>query len=264
MDIPKNEFKRALAKSRAQIGVFVGLDSPIATEVLATAGFDFLLVDGEHGPGDVRSILAQLQAAAAYPVSVVVRPANHDASLIKRLLGIGVQTLLVPMVETAEQAAALVAATRYPPAGIRGVGTGLERGARWNAIDGYHLKADAEMCLVVQVESMAGLANLDAIAATPGVDGVFIGPADLAASMGHLGQTGHPEVRAAISDAIARIGAAGKAPGVFAHDPALGAQYREGGAVFLAVGADTGLLRNAAVKLAASFKDTGGAAGATY
>lgn len=264
MDIPKNEFKRALAKGRAQIGLFVGLDSPVAAEVVATAGFDFLLIDGEHGPGDVRSILAQLQAAAAYPVSAVVRPANHDPALIKRLLGIGVQTLLVPMVESAEQAAALVAATRYPPAGIRGVGTALERGSRWNAIDGYHGKADAEMCLIVQVESLAGLAHLDAIAATPGVDGIFIGPADLAASMGHLGQTGHPEVRAAIADALHRIAAAGKAPGVFAHDPALGAQYREGGAVFLAVGADTGLLRNAAVKLAASFKDTGGAAGATY
>lgn len=265
MDMPRNTFKQALAAQRMQVGLFLGLANPFSAEVLAGCGFDFLLIDAEHGPNDVRSVQAQLQAIAAYPVATLVRPPNHDPSLIKQLLGIGAQTLLVPMVDSAAQAAALVSAMRYPPRGIRGVGTALERGARWNGVDGYFAQAEAELCLIVQVESRAGVDNLDAILQVEGVDGVFIGPADLAASMGHLGQPGHPAVKAAIKQAIARIAAAGKAAGVFSVDPALAAVYRERGAAFLAVGADTSLLRSAAVKLGNSFKpEAGSSVGAAY
>lgn len=265
MDMPRNTFKQALAAQRMQVGLFLGLANPFSAEVLAGSGFDFLLIDAEHGPNDVRSVQAQLQAIAAYPVATLVRPPNHDPALIKQLLGIGAQTLLVPMVDSAAQAAALVSAMRYPPLGIRGVGTALERGARWNGVDNYFAQAEAELCLIVQVESQAGVDNLDAILQVEGVDGVFIGPADLAASMGHLGQPGHPEVKAAIERAIVRIAAAGKAAGVFSVDPALAARYRERGAAFLAVGADTSLLRSAAVRLAGDFKpEAGGSVGAAY
>jgi 4-hydroxy-2-oxoheptanedioate aldolase len=265
MDMPRNGFKRALAAGGTQIGLFLGLANPYSAEVIASAGFDFLLIDAEHGPNDVRTVLAQLQAIAPYPVHALVRPVNGDPALIKQLLDVGVQTLLVPMVETAEQAGALVSAMRYPPRGIRGVGTALARAARWNGIEGYFAHADVEMCLIVQVESRRGLDNLDAILAVEGVDGVFIGPADLAASLGHLGEPGHPEVKAAIDDALGRIAQAGKIPGVFSGDAAMAQHYRERGARFVAVGADTTLLRNAAVKLAAAFKPTGdGKVGAAY
>jgi 4-hydroxy-2-oxoheptanedioate aldolase len=254
MDMIRNRFKASLRDGRHTFGIFMGLVSPLAMEIAATAGFDWLLIDGEHAPNHPVTVLPQLQAAAAYDVAVIVRPVNHDPALIKQYLGIGAQTLLVPMVETAAEAAALVRAVRYPPRGMRGVGSALERGARWNAIDGYVHQADAEVCLVVQIESRTGLDNLDAILGVEGVDGVFIGPSDLAASLGHLGQPMHAEVRAAIENALPRIAAAGKAPGVFATDPAAARHYRDCGARFIAVGADTSLLRNAAVSLAATFK----------
>jgi 4-hydroxy-2-oxoheptanedioate aldolase len=265
MDMPRNQFKRTLAAGGSQIGLFLGLANSYTAEILAGAGFDFLLIDAEHGPNDVPLVLAQLQAIQGYPVNVVVRPANDHPALIKQLLDIGAQTLLVPMVESAAQAKAIVSAMRYPPHGFRGVGTALARAARWNGVDGYFEHADAEMCLIVQVESRTGLDNLDAILAVEGVDGVFLGPADLAASLGHLGQPGHPEVKAAIDAALAKIAIAGKIPGVFSGDPAAAALYREKGARFIAVGADTTVLRNAAVKLAESFKSGGeGKAGAAY
>lgn len=256
MDMPKNGFKRALAAGQRQVGLFLGLGDPYSAEVVAGAGFDFLLIDAEHGPNDVRSVLAQLQALAAYPVNAVVRPPHGDPVLIKQLLDVGTQSLLVPMVETAEQAVGLVSAMRYPPRGIRGVGTGLARAARWNGVDGYFEHADEEMCLIVQVESRTGLENLDAILEVEGVDGVFIGPSDLAASLGYLGQPGHPEVVRLIEDALQRIIAAGRAPGIFAADPELARNYLERNARFLIVGVDTLLLRNAAVKLATLFKGT--------
>ncbi|MFC5476294.1 aldolase/citrate lyase family protein [Paraherbaspirillum soli] len=265
MDMPRNGFKQRLKDQHLQLGLFLGLAHPLAAEILAGCGFDFLLIDAEHGPNDLRSVQAQLQAIAAYPVQAVVRPPQHDSALIKQLLGIGVQTLLAPMVDSAAQAKALVAAMRYPPNGMRGVGTGLERGARWNGIDDYLAQADAEMCLMVQVESRTGIANLAAILQVEGVDGVFIGPADLAASMGHPGQTAHPEVKTAIEGAIATIRAAGKAAGIFCADSTLAAAYRAGGCNVLAVGADTSLLRNAALDLVNTFKPaSGSAAGASY
>lgn len=254
-DMIRNSFKASLRDGRHTTGIFMGMLSSIATEIIATAGFDWLLIDGEHAPNNPATVLPQLQAAAAYGVPVIVRPVNHDVALIKQYLGIGAQTLLVPMVETAAEAELLVRAVRYPPRGMRGVGSALERAARWNAVPGYLSQADAEICLVVQIESRAGLDNLDAILQVEGVDGVFIGPSDLAASLGHLGQPTHAEVKAAIEAALPRIAAAGKAPGIFATDPVVARHYRNYGARFIAVGADTSLLRNAAVSLAATFKD---------
>ncbi len=265
MQMPINTFKRALQAGETQVGVFLGLCDPYSAELMAGTGFDWLLIDGEHAPNTPESVMRQLQAIAAYPVRPVVRTVDHDPARIKQYLDVGVQTLLVPMVESADEARALVRAMRYPPNGIRGVGTALARAARWNGVDGYIARADAEMCLIVQVESRAGLAALDDILAVEGIDVVFIGPADLAASLGHLGNPGHEEVKAVIADALARIRKSGKAAGVFSADPAAAARYLDSGASFIAVGVDTLLLRNAAVKLAASFKDAGaGKAGAAY
>ena len=179
MKLPVNAFKAALARKEAQIGLWVGLADPYVAELLATTGFDWLLIDGEHAPNDVRSTLAQLQAIAPYPVSAVVRPVEGDTALIKQCLDIGALTLLVPMVETAAQAAQIVAATRYAPRGVRGLGSALARASRWSGIDDYVHHADEEICVLVQVESAAGLADLEGIAAVDGVDGVFFGPADL-------------------------------------------------------------------------------------
>jgi len=252
MHMPQNAFKQALKNDdQVQLGLFMGLGHPVSAEIMAGCGFDFLLIDAEHGLTDLPGIQAQLQAIAAYPVPCLVRPPSHDAAFIKQLLGVGVQTLLAPMVETAEQAAQLVRAVRYPPHGIRGVGTGLERGARWNAVTDYFKQTDEQMCLIVQVESAQALAQLDAIAQVDGVDGVFLGPSDLAASLGYLGQPGHPEVKQAIESALKRVRQHGKAAGVFCADPALAEPYRASGASFLALGADTGLLRSAALQLLA-------------
>lgn len=266
MEMPRNAFKRALYAGETQIGLFLGLANGYAAEVVATTGFDWLLIDGEHGPNDLRSIIAQLQALAPYPVRPVVRTVDHDVARIKQLLDGGAQTLMVPMVETAAEAESLVRAMRYPPHGIRGVGTAMARAARWNGVDGYFAHADQEMCLIVQIESTAGLAGLDEILRVEGVDAVFIGPSDLAASMGHLGNPGHPEVKAAVAAAIGKISAAGKAAGVFSADPLAAEAYRQIGASFLLVGVDALLLRNSAVALAEKFKkaDAAGKGGAAY
>jgi len=255
MDMPGNVFKQLLQQRRLQVGLFVGLANAYSMEILATAGFDWLLIDGEHAPNSPATVLAQLQAAAPYPAQLVVRPVSHDAALIKQYLDIGVQTLLMPMVETAAEAMALVRAVRYPPHGIRGVATSVVRAAHWGGIKDYAKRANDEICLIVQIESRQGLANLDAIMAVEGVDAAFIGPADLAASMGYLGESGHAEVKAAIENALKRIAATGKAAGVFVADPLLAQHYRNCGASFIAVGGDTSLLRNAALKLASSFRE---------
>ncbi len=263
MQMPINPFKRALAEGRVQIGLWVGLADAYAIEAMAGAGFDWLLIDGEHAPNDLRTVLGQLQAVAAYPTHAIVRPVIGDAPLIKQLLDVGAQTLLIPVVETAEQAAALVAATRYPPRGIRGVGSALARSSRWNQIDEYLHAADDEMCVLLQVETQTGVQNLATIAATPGVDGVFFGPADLSASLGLLGQPAHPEVQRTILDGIAVVRAAGKAAGVLAPDPALARRYLEAGAQFVAVGVDTTLLTRACRELAASYRPGAGMPAAT-
>src|SRR5271163_4611535 len=185
MDVPSNRFKRALREGKPQIGLWLALADPVAAELCASAGFDWLLLDAEHGPNDLRTILAQLQAIAPYAGHPVVRVRVGDTHIIKQVLELGAQSMLIPMVETAEQAAAMVAAMQYPPAGVRGVGAVLGRSSRWNRIPQYLNQAGNEMCLLVQIETLRGVENVKAIAATPGVDGVFIGPADLSASMGH-------------------------------------------------------------------------------
>lgn len=251
----KNLFKKAIAEQgKVQFGLWLALGDPYAAEVCATSSFDWLLIDGEHAPNDVPTILAQLQAVAPYSSNVLVRPPVGDPNLIKQLLDIGVQTLLVPMVETADQAAAIVAATRYPKTGIRGVGGALTRASRWNAIPDYLQQANAEICVIVQVESANALKNLDAIAAVEGVDAVFIGPSDLAATMGHLGHPTHPEVLAAIEDAIRRIQLAHKPPGILTFDEPLIRRYSELGCRFIAVGADIILLARSVRTLAEKCK----------
>ncbi|HDY5948755.1 TPA: 4-hydroxy-2-oxoheptanedioate aldolase [Pseudomonas aeruginosa] len=254
MDLPVNRFKQRLRSGEAQIGLWLGLADPYCAELAANAGFDWLLLDGEHAPNDLRSLLGQLQALAPYPGQPVIRPVQGDTALIKQLLDIGAQTLLVPMVDSAAQAEGLVGAVRYPPAGVRGVGSALARASRWNSVAEYLDHADEQMCLLVQVENLEGLANLDAIAAVEGVDGVFIGPADLSAAMGHRGNPGHPEVQTAIEDAIRRIRAAGKAAGILSADEALARRYLELGCAFVAVGVDTSLLMRSLRELAGRFK----------
>ncbi|MCG5260541.1 4-hydroxy-2-oxoheptanedioate aldolase [Cupriavidus gilardii] len=255
-----NPFKTALAARRPQIGLWLSMAEPYLAEVAATAGFDWLLIDGEHAPNDVRSILAQLQAVAAYPTAPVVRAVAGDVPLIKQLLDIGATTLLVPMVDTAEQASMLVSATRYPPQGIRGVGSAVARASRWSGRADYLDVADDEVCLLVQAETVTALANLEAICAVDGIDGVFIGPADLAASMGHRGNPGHPEVQAAIENAMRTIVASGKAAGTLTSDAALARRYLELGCTFVATGVDVLLFAKAARQLAASFREAGAAA----
>ncbi|MCY1348511.1 4-hydroxy-2-oxo-heptane-1,7-dioate aldolase [compost metagenome] len=258
-----NHFKARLQSGEAQIGLWLGLADPYCAELAANAGFDWLLIDGEHAPNDLRSLLGQLQAVAPYPSHPIIRPVLGDTALIKQLLDIGAQTLLVPMVESAEQAAELVRTMRYPPFGVRGVGSALARASRWNSIPGYLDKADEQMCLLVQIENLEGLANLDAIVSVEGVDGVFIGPADLSAAMGHRGNPGHPEVQAAIEDAITRIRAAGKAAGILMADEKLAHRYIELGAAFVAVGVDTTVLMRGLQALAGRFKDAPTAAAAS-
>jgi 4-hydroxy-2-oxoheptanedioate aldolase len=255
MDMPINTFKLRLQSGEAQIGLWLGLADAYCAELAANAGFDWLLIDGEHAPNDLRGMLGQLQAVEPYPSHPVIRPVIGDTALIKQVLDIGVQTLLVPMVESADQARELVRAIHYPPRGIRGVGSALARASRWNSIPGYLDKADEQMCLLVQIENREGLANLDAIASVDGVDGVFIGPADLSASMGYRGNPGHPEVQAAIEDAIYRIQKAGKAAGILSADQKLAKRYIELGSAFVAVGVDTTVLMRGLQTLAATFKD---------
>jgi 4-hydroxy-2-oxoheptanedioate aldolase len=259
MQLPTNVFKQALREGKPQIGLWVGLADSYVAELLATTGFDCLVIDAEHAPNDPRSVLPQLQAMAPYPVHPIVRPVHGSVELIKQYLDIGAQTLLIPMIETAEQARQMVAATRYPTRGVRGVGSALARASRWNQIDDYLRRSDDEMCVFVQVESVHALGNLESIAAVDGVDGVFFGPADLAASMGLLGKPSDPAVQAAVTQGIATVRRAGKAAGTLTSDRKVAREYLNQGALFVAVGVDTSILLKAAKELAAEF--TGAARG---
>src|SRR5881394_2805015 len=251
-NLPQNAFKRALVAGRQQIGLWVSLASPYSAELVAGAGFDWLVIDTEHSPNEVDTTLAQLQVIAAYPVSPVVRPAWNDKVLIKRHLDIGAQTLLVPYVQDAGEAAAAVAAVRYPTRGVRGV-AGVTRASQFGRVKDYAKRAEEEICLLVQIETRAGLDNLEKIARTDGVDGVFIGPADLAAGLGHLGEQQHPEVQSAIQEGIRRIRACGKAAGILATDEASTRRYMEWGTTFTAVGLDAMVLARELEKLSAKF-----------
>lgn len=254
-DMPVNRFKqRLLAESGdVQFGLFSGLADPIASEICAGAGFDWIMLDVEHAPNDLRTVLHQLQATESSATSVMVRPHVGDTAVIKKLLDIGAQTLLIPMIESSEQATDVVAACRYPPAGVRGVGTSLARAARWNRISEYVHRADDEMCVVTQVESVAGVAAIESIASVDGVDALFLGPSDLAASMGLIGQAAHPDVIASVDDAIRRIVGTGKPAGVFATTPEAATRWIEIGATFVAVGVDVALLASATSDLARRF-----------
>ncbi|MDE9430734.1 4-hydroxy-2-oxoheptanedioate aldolase [Xenorhabdus bovienii] len=253
MDLLTNRFKQALQAGHPQIGLWLGLCSSYSAEILAGAGFDWLLIDGEHAPNHIPSILTQLQAIAPYPSQPVVRSPWNDPVLIKQLLDIGAQTLLVPMIQNAEQACEAVRATRYPPAGIRGVGSALARASRWNRIPDYLARANDEICVLVQVETREALRNLPEILTVEGVDGVFIGPADLSADMGYSGNPQHPEVKAAIEQAIRQIAASDKAAGILMTHVETAEHYLNLGARFVAVGVDTTLLTTAANSLAARF-----------
>lgn len=253
MEMPANLFKKAIAAGRQQVGLWVALASPYSTEIVAGSGFDWILLDGEHSPNDPITVLPQLQAAAPYPVTAIVRPAWNDKVLIKRYLDVGAQSLLIPYVQTGEEAVAAVAAIRFPTRGIRGV-AGVTRASRFGRVADYAKRAEEELCLLVQIETRLGLDNLEKIARTDGVDGVFIGPADLAAGLGHLGEQQHPEVQAAIQEAIKRIKACGKPAGILAVDEASARRYMDWGTTFTAVGLDAMVLRVETEKLAAKFK----------
>ena len=242
MKLPENQFKRALGEDRVQYGLWLALSSPVAAELCACAGFDWLLIDAEHAPNDLRSVLWQLQAIEGSGTHAITRLVDGDSARIKRYLDAGVQTLLIPMADTAEQAEQLVAAVRYPPRGMRGLATSITRASRWTQIDDYATTAEEQVCLIVQAETVTALDNLKAITAVDGVDAVFIGPSDLSASMGYLGQPGHPEVQAAVAQALRDIAAAGKAPGTLAGTPEAIRTHSKNGAKFLGIGSDTALL----------------------
>ncbi len=249
-----NNFKNNLGH-KTQYGLWQALASPYSAEICAGSGFDFLVFDGEHAPNTLPSILQQLQAVAPYPIEALVRLADDNRTGIKHYLDIGARSLLVPMIESVEQAQAIVAATRYPPEGTRGVGAGLARVSRWNRIPDYLHKAADEICLVLQVESRAGLAIIDQLASLDGVDAIFVGPADLAADMGYLGQPAHPDVHAAVTDAIKSIVAGGCAAGVMTLDRDMALKYKKAGASMLAVTTDIALLARGAEAAIAAFRD---------
>jgi 4-hydroxy-2-oxoheptanedioate aldolase len=255
-------FRAALADARRPLaGVWVCSGSPLVAEICAGSGMDWLLIDMEHSPNGLESVLAQLQAVAAYPITPVVRVPIGDVVTIKQVLDLGAQNLLVPMVSSRAEAEAAVAAVRYPPRGTRGVGSALARSARWNRVDDYLQNADAHVSLFVQVETTAGVEAAAEIAAVDGIDGVFVGPSDLAASMGLLGQQTHPDVTAAVLRAFEAVRAAGKPVGVNAFDPATADAYLGAGAAFVLVGADTALLARATEALAARYIPAGPTAG---
>ena len=238
MPAPLNRLKLRLAAGETVYGCWVGMADPYAAEMAATCGFDWLLIDGEHAPNDLRSTMAQLAVVEPSPSLPVVRLRDDDPARIKQALDAGAQSLLIPIIETAEQAEQALRATRYPPEGIRGVGSSLARASRFSSVPDYLTTANDQICLILQVESRAGLAALDDILALPGIDCVFIGPADLAADMGHLGNAAHPEVRAAVLDAISRIAASGKAAGMLSTEDVFIDDCVKAGARFVGVGID--------------------------
>lgn len=255
----------ALAQSsRPLAGIWICSGSPVAAEIVAGSGIDWVLIDQEHGPNDLGTTLTQLQVVAAYPVTPVVRVPSHDPVTIKQVLDLGAQTLLVPMVSSADQARELVRAVHYPPRGIRGVGSALARSARWNRVDGYLTDAAEHVSLFVQIETAEGVDAAAEIAAVDGVDGVFVGPSDLAASMGVIGQQTHPDVVANVHRTFEEVRAAGKPVGVNAFDPAMARSYLDAGASFVLVGADVAILARGTEALAAKFSTGTGEERASY
>ncbi|MCF4121001.1 aldolase/citrate lyase family protein [Antribacter sp. KLBMP9083] len=261
LTLPPTFRDRIAGSDRAQIGMWVCTGSPLVAEICAGAGLDWLLIDGEHSPIGLETMTALLQAVAPHPVTPLVRAPSGDAVVLKQILDLGAQNVLVPMVDTAEQARAVVRAVRYPPRGVRGVGSALARGARWNRVEGYMQDADRYVSLFVQVESVTGVENAAAIAEVDGVDGVFVGPSDLAASMGLLGQQTHPDVTAAVLKTFEAVRTAGKPVGVNAFDPSAARAYLDAGASFVLVGADVAMLARGSEALADTWIRDDGTAG---
>ena len=251
-NLPRNRFKQALAQGQLQIGLWSGLASPIATEILAGAGFDWIVIDGEHGPNDIATLLPQLQSMRSGTAEPVFRVPWNDMVIIKRALDVGARTLLIPFVQNVEEALRAVAATRYPPLGIRGVSV-TPRANDYGRIQNYHANAHRDTCVLVQLETRVALTEIEAIAAVDGIDGIFIGPSDLAADFGHLGNPKHPDVQAALKDAATRIRATGKSAGILTGnlddvEPLIAMGFN-----FTAVGSDVGILARNAEQLAARF-----------
>lgn len=249
-----NLFKEKIGQGHVQLGLWASLASSYTTEVVAGAGYDWILIDTEHSPGDLETVLGQLQAIAPYPTSPVVRVPWNDTVTIKRYLDIGPQSLLIPYVQTADEARAAVANTRYPPEGIRGVAL-TTRASRFGRIERYAAKAADQICVMVQIETAIGLENLEEIAAVEGIDALFIGPADLHSDLGHIGETTNPEVVSRIDEAIIRIAGAGKAPGIFAPIEEYARRWLELGAVIVAVGADIGILARGSESLLRRYRE---------
>lgn len=246
MPAPTNTLKQRFQAGDTTFGCWLSFAEAAPTEVIGTAGFDWLVIDGEHAPNDIRSIRDQLMALQGSPSPAVVRVPVGEPWIIKQVLDIGAQSILVPMVESGEQAAQMVRACTYPPSGMRGVGATSTRSSRFSTVEDYVHTADDQIALILQVESRAGLAALDDILAVDGVDCVFIGPADLAADMGHPGNPGHPEVHGAIVDTLGRIAAAGKVPGILSLSDEVAESYVAAGARFVAVAIDVITLFKAA------------------
>lgn len=253
MNLPVNTFKRAIQAGRQQIGLWCSLSSHVSVEVLANTGFDWLLIDTEHSPNELPMVHSQLQAAASGTAHPIVRPPWNDMVTIKRYLDIGAQTLLIPFIQTEEEARNAVSYTRYPPKGVRGYAS-TARASDYGRIKDYPSRYEEELCVLVQVETPSAIENIERIAAVDGIDGIFIGPGDLAASMGHIGNYKHPDVQAAVESAIDRIKACGKPAGILVGDEALAHHYARYGCTFTAVGSDVGLLARTAESLAARFK----------
>jgi 4-hydroxy-2-oxoheptanedioate aldolase len=252
VELQPNAFKRALRAGKLQIGLWSSLCSNIAAEIISESGFDWILLDTEHSPNEIPDLLSQLQAIQRGSATPIIRPAWNDAVLAKRALDIGAQTLLFPYVQNAEEARRAVASTRYPPQGVRGVSVAA-RASRYGRTPGYLTKANDEICVLVQVETRPALDNLEAIAKVEGVDGVFIGPSDLAASLGHLGNPQAADVQKAMQDAVRRLKALGKPAGILTGEEEA-RRYIDWGYLFVAVGADVGLLARNADALAKKFK----------
>lgn len=249
---PKNQFKHDLGR-RQQIGLFSTLASPLLAELLAGCGYDWLLIDTEHSPNELPGVVEHLRALALHGTAPIVRPAWSDMVLVKRLLDAGVQSLLFPYVQNAEEAERAVSYTRFPPHGVRGV-SGSSRAAQFGLIPDYFGQVADELCVIVQIETGDALEQLERIAAVPGVDAVFIGPADLAASLGHLGDNQHPTVQRAIDDAFRRLKAIGKPSGYLTANEAEARRRLADGVDFVGVGTDTSVITRAATALARAMR----------
>lgn len=241
MDMPRNGFKHAIAARRQQFGVWLMSGAPSTAEALGCAGFDFLVVDMEHTPVDAPQLIEILRAIAGTPASPVTRLPWNDAVMVKRALDAGAQTILFPFVQNAEEAARAVASTRYPPAGFRGA-AGTQRASRYGTVPGYLKTASSEICVAVQIETLAALGELEAIAKVPGVDAIFVGPGDLSASMGLVGEIGHPDVQAKLAHAAAECKRLGKPSGIIGPNPEMVARFVEYGYSWVAIGSDMSMM----------------------